>query len=134
MIFEPFAIKCCAMTQMKALLYIYWLLITNTLLWNRLLAKSTSLLKILATFLLCGGDFRSRTRQRKRSSFTDVHFWTSMHTMGRETNVCRFCSLITQIIFLVIPKVCLTICVLHFLNLESLKRIYASLFTFRDKF
>ena len=26
-----FVIKCCAMTQMKALLYIYWLLIINTL-------------------------------------------------------------------------------------------------------
>ena len=32
----------------------------------------------------------------------------------------------------VIPKVCWTVCVFHFLNLESLKRIYASLFTFRD--
>ena len=32
----------------------------------------------------------------------------------------------------VIPKVCLTVCIFHFLNLESLKRIYTSLFTFRD--
>ena len=39
--------------------------------------KSTSLPKILATILLCGGDFRSRARQGKRSSFTDVHFRTS---------------------------------------------------------
>ena len=28
---KPFAIKCCATTQTKVLLYIYWLLITNTL-------------------------------------------------------------------------------------------------------
>ena len=28
---KPIAIKCCAMTQMQALLYIYWLLMTNTL-------------------------------------------------------------------------------------------------------
>ena len=39
--------------------------------------KSTSLPKILATILLCGGDFRSHARQGKRSSFTDVHFRTS---------------------------------------------------------
>ena len=40
-----------------------------------------------------------------------------------------------QILFIflfVIPKVCLTVCIFHFLNLESLKRIYTSLFTFRD--
>ena len=36
------------------------------------------------------------------------------------------------IFLFVIPKVCLTVCVFHFLNLESLKRIYASLFAFRD--
>ena len=36
-----------------------------------------SLPKILATILLCGGDFPSRARQGKRSSFTDVHFGTS---------------------------------------------------------
>ena len=51
----------------------------------------------------------------------------------RKADFCRFCSLTTQIIFFfVIPKVCWTVCVFHFLNLESLKRIYASLFTFRD--
>ena len=99
--------------------------------WSNALTNAND---IQATFLLCGGEFWSRARQRKRSSFTDVHFWTSMQTMGCETNVCRFCLLITQIIFFVIPKVCLTVCVLHFLNLESLKRIYASLFTFGDKF
>ena len=43
----------------------------------------------------------------------------------------RFCCLRTQF-FLVIPEVCWTVCLFHFLNLESLKRIYASLFTFRD--
>ena len=51
----------------------------------------------------------------------------------RKTNLCRFCSLITlTIFFFIIPKVCWTVCVFYFLNLESLKRIYASLFTFRD--
>ena len=34
--------------------------------------------------------------------------------------------------FFVITKVCWTVCVFHFLNLESLKRIYASLLTFGD--
>ena len=49
-----------------------------------------------------------------------------------KTIVRRFCKLTQIILFLVIPKVCWTVCVFHFLNLESLKRIYASLFTFRD--
>ena len=43
----------------------------------------------------------------------------------------RFCCLRTQFFF-VILEVCWTVCLFHFLNLESLKRIYASLFTFRD--
>ena len=34
--------------------------------------------------------------------------------------------------FFVISKVCWTVCVFHFLNLGSLKRIYTSLFTSRD--
>ena len=50
----------------------------------------------------------------------------------RKTKLRRFCSLITPIFFFLIPSVCCTVCVFHFLNLESLKRIYASLFTFRD--
>ena len=37
-----------------------------------------------------------------------------------------------KLFFLVIFKVCWTVCVFHFLNLDSLKRIYASPFTFRD--
>ena len=49
-------------------------------------------------------DFPSCARQRNRSSFTDVHFWTCKY-MGRKTDVCRFCSLITQINFFVILKV-----------------------------
>ena len=59
----------------------YWLLITyrwSQTSWtdfspNQLLPENISDL-----FLLCGGDFRSRARQRDRSCFTDVHFWTSM--------------------------------------------------------
>ena len=41
-----------------------------------------------------------------------------------------FCN--NPIFFFIIPKVCWTVCVFHFLNLESLRRIYVSLFTFRD--
>ena len=33
---EPFVIKCCATTQTKALLYIYWLLMINTLFVERI--------------------------------------------------------------------------------------------------
>ena len=43
-------------------------------------------------------DFWSHARQRNRSSFTYVHFWTCKY-MGCKTDVCRFCSLITQISF-----------------------------------
>ena len=49
-------------------------------------------------------DFWSCARQRNRSSFTDVHFWTCKY-MGRKKDVCRFCSLMTQISFFMIPKV-----------------------------
>ena len=64
--------------------------------------------------LLCGGDFRSRARQRNRSCFTDVHFWTWIDAnMGRKMNVCIFCSFITQIGFFVIPEICLTASVIH---------------------
>ena len=73
--------------------------------WNQLLCRKT-----LATFPL-SGDFRSHARQRNRSSFTDVHFWTCKY-MERKTNACRFCSLITQMI----PKVCLSECVFLCLN------------------
>ena len=47
----------------------------------------------------------------------------------RKTIVCRLCKITQIIFFLVIPKVYWTVCVFHFLNLESLKRIDASLFT-----
>ena len=49
-----------------------------------------------------------------------------------KTTLCRFCSIITPVFFFVIHLVCWTVCAFHFLNLESLKTIYASLFTFRD--
>ena len=85
--------------------------------------KSTSLPKISATILLWGSDFRSRARQGKRSSFTDVHFRTSTYNKFVQK---------PKLFFFVIFKVCWTVGVFHFLNLESLKRIYASPFTFRD--
>ena len=55
--------------------------------------------KTLAKFPLFGDLIRSLARQQSRSSFTDVHFWTCKY-MGRKTNACRFCSLITQRSFL----------------------------------
>ena len=110
---------------MKAQLYINWLLIINTLFVEQTShkRKPTSSPKILATILLCGGDLRSRARQGKRSSFTDVHFRTSTYNKFVQK---------PKLFFFVILKVCWTVCVFHFLNLESLKRIYASPFTFRD--
>ena len=64
-----------------------------------------------------------------RCSFLNIHA-----DNGTRNKCVQILFFNNQIIFFVIPKVCLTVCVLHFLNLESLKRIYASLFTFRDKF
>ena len=72
---EHFAIKRYATTQTKALLYIYWLLMINTLFVEQISPKSTSLPKIFSVVLLCRGDFRSRAGQRKRSSFTDMQIW-----------------------------------------------------------
>ena len=110
------------------MLIFYWLLIINTLFVEQTFRqyKSTSLPKISAKIVLCGGDFQSRARQGKRSSFTDVHFGTWL-----KTNLCRFCSLKTKFFF-VIPYLCWTVCVFHSMNLEKLKVIYASLFNFRD--
>ena len=69
--------------------FYYWLLIEyrwrqavcpTDLSPNQLLPESNNDL-----FLLCGEDFWSRTRQRNRSCFTDVHFWTWIDAnMGRE--------------------------------------------------
>ena len=59
---------------------------------NQLLPKN-----ITDLFLLCGGDFRSQARQRNRSRFTDVQFWTWIDAnVGRKMNVCIFCSLIIK--------------------------------------
>ena len=75
--------------------FYYWLLIEyrwrqavcpTDLSPNQLLPKNNNDL-----FLLCGEDFRSRARQRNRSCFTDVHFWTWIDAnMGRKMNVCIF--------------------------------------------
>ena len=59
----------------------YWLLIKYR--WSQTSWTDFSPNQILPKniddlFLLCGGGFRSRARQRDRSCFTDVHFWTSM--------------------------------------------------------
>ena len=72
----------------------YWLLMKyhwthhavclTDLSWNQLLCPKT-----LVMFPL-SGDFQSRARQpRNRSSFTDVHFWTSKY-MGHKTNFADF--------------------------------------------
>ena len=111
-------------------LYINWRLIINRLFVEQTFhqCKSTSLPKILAVILLCGGDFQSCARQGKWSSFTDVHFGTSK---VKQVGQILFCNN-PIFFFFIIPKVCWTVCVFHFLNLESLRRIYVSLFTFRD--
>ena len=98
-------------------------------LWNKLLANANQ--------LLC-------RKYQRRFFFEEVTF---DHVPGKEkdqvspmfisehqrkTNVCRFCKITQFFVFFIISKVCWTVCVFHFLNLESLKRIYASLFTFRD--
>ena len=57
--------------------------------------------------------------------------WCSFRNI-KVKQIGQICSLITHFFFFVIPKVCWTVCVFHFLNLESLKRIYTSLFTFKD--
>ena len=88
---------------------------------NQLLPKNINDLS-----LLCGGDFQPHARQRNRSCFTDVHFWTWIDAnMGRKMNVCIFCSFITQIGFFVIPEICLTASVIHSkLNLiTNIKRL-----------
>ena len=117
------------MTQIKAQLYIYWLLIINMLFVEQTSRerKLTSLPKISATILLCVGDFRSPGKEKDQVS----PMFISEHQ--RKTSVCRFCN-ITQFFcfFSLFSKVCWTVCVFRFLNLGSLKRIYASLFTSRD--
>ena len=49
------------------------------------------------------------------------------NTWDAKTNVCRFCSLITQISVFVIPKVCLSKCVFHLLT-DLLNLILEDLF------
>ena len=56
-------------------------------------AKLREELVVLSCTCLCRGDFQSCTRNGKRSSFTNVHFWTSMQIIGCKMNICRFCSL-----------------------------------------
>ena len=98
-------------------------------LWNKLLANANQ--------LLC-------RKYQRRFFFEEVTF---DHVPGKEkdqvspmfisehqrkTSVCRFCKITQFFFFFVISKVCWTVCVFRFLNLESLKRIYASLFISRD--
>ena len=102
-------------------------------LWNKLLATAAQINSGLCR------------KYQRRFFFEDVTF---DHVPGKEkdqvspmfisehqrkTSLCRFCK-ITQFFFFffVISKVCWTVCVFCFLNLGSLKRIYASLFTSRD--
>ena len=100
-------------------------------LWNKLLANANQ--------LLC-------RKYQRRFFFEEVTF---DHVPGKEkdqvspmfisehqrkTSMCRFTE-VTQFFcyfFFVISKVCWTVCVFCFLNIENLKRIYASLFIYRD--
>ena len=129
LIFEPFAIKCCAMTQI-------YLLTSDH---QHAVCGTNANANANANQLLC-------RKYQRRFFFEEVTF---DHVQGKEkdqvspmfisehqrkTSVCRFCK-ITQFFccfFFVISKVCWTVCVFCFLNLGSLKRIYASLFTSRD--
>ena len=128
--FEPIAIKHCLTTQIKALLYIIGLLIkyrwSHTVCQTDFLPNQLLRENIYDLFLLCRGDFWS---------FHWCSFLSVNANMGRKTNVCRFCSLIIQPSFFVIPKVCLTASVFYFLKLVYgylFEEIYASLFTFVD--
>ena len=93
----------------------------------------------------CSWFYRRPRKYQRRFFFEEVTF---DHVPGKEkdqvspmfiseqqrkTSVCRFCK-ITQLLcfFFVISKVCWTVCVFRFLNLGSLKRVHASLFTSRD--
>ena len=72
--------------------------------------------KTLATFPL-SGDFRSRARQPGYRSCKFHRWWLlNMQIHGMQNKFCRFCFLITQISFFVIPKVCLSKCVFRCLN------------------
>ena len=100
-------------------------------LWNKLLANANQ--------LLC-------RKYQRRFFFEEVTF---DHVPGKEkdqvspmfisehqrkTSMCRFTE-VTQFfcyVFFVISKVCWTVCLFCFLNIENLKRIYASLFIYRD--
>ena len=68
---EPFAIKCCATTQTKALLYIYWPLMINMLFVEQISFQ----INFSAGNILCGGDLSITCRATKRSSFIDMQIW-----------------------------------------------------------
>ena len=77
-VYEPFAIKCCTTTQTKALLYIYWLLIINTLFVEQISHQINFLAennKQSFFSLWRRLDFRSLARQWNRSSFTNMQIW-----------------------------------------------------------
>ena len=71
---EPFAIKCCATTQTKALLYIYWPLMINMLFVEQISFQ----INFSAGNILCGGDLSITCRATKRSSFIDMRYGTNL--------------------------------------------------------
>ena len=99
-------------------------------LWNKLLANANQLLcrKYQRRFFFEEVTF-DHVPGKEKDQVSPMFIWEHQ----RKTSVCRFCK-ITQFsgLFFVISKVCWTVCVFRFLNLGSLKRIYASLFTSRD--
>ena len=92
-------------------------LLNSCCLPNKLLVKSTSLpenISDVSPFWRLSITCYTTAKQIKfhRCSFLN------MQIHGTQNKFCRFCSLITQISFFVIPKVCLSKCVFRFLNVN----------------
>ena len=101
--------------------FYYWLLIEYR--WRQAVCPTDFSPKQLLPennndlFLLYGGDFRSRARQRNRSCFTDVHFWTwidgNMPKYGTQNECLHILFLYNPNRFFVIPEICSTASVIH---------------------
>ena len=101
-------------------------------LWNKLLTNANQLLcrKYQRRFFFEELKWLSIMCQARkkikfhRCSFRNINVKQAPADFVKYPNLFGF--------FFVISKVCWTVCVFRFLNLGSLKRIYASLFTSRD--
>ena len=111
----PISVECDDPNKSSAIFY--WLVMkyrwTHAVCLTDFSQSQLLCLKTLVMFPLSGDFWWQAKQPRNRSRFPYVHFWT-FKCMGHK--FCRFCSLITQITFFVIPKVCLSKCVFHCLN------------------